>query len=275
MCLYAKTLDELRKKEKEINKNIDLGICSNDYTLNQLFERYLDQNVNLKERTKHKYKLEYERWVGKKWIGKKKIKHIVKSDIVKFYKELSDLGLSNGTIKCVNKYISCSLNMAYEDDLIRKNYAIGCIDPYLKTGNRIALTKGDKNSRTAYHIDTTKTENSKRKVPISDDLYELLKTLKKETYFDSYKFNSSVDGYSGFVIHTRIGLPVLTSKLNAYAKRIVDQYNNSHEDKLPKITCHICRHTFCTRLAEMNISPHALQKIVGHGSYSTTDLHQI
>lgn len=328
-CIYGKTLDELRKKEKELNKNLDLGIYSNEFTLNQLFDRYLEQNPNLKDRTRHKYRTEYDRWVAKKWIGKKKISTIVKSDVTKFYKELSDSGLSNGTIKCVHKYISGALNMAYEDDLIRRNYAYACIEPYMETTKREGLTKkqtddflstaeamdggknyllafklmfltgmrvgevtgltwddinlkeryidvnhqfiqGDEKSRCSYHIGETKTEAGTRKVPISDDLYELLKELKAETYFDAYKFKAEVDGYSGFVIHTRTGLPIITPRLNEYAKKVVAEYNRTHKDKLPNVTCHTCRHTFCSRLAELKISPHALQKIVGHGSYETT-----
>ena len=327
--IYARTLDELRKKEEVIDKELSLGIYSSEITLNELFEKFLEQNTKIKPRTRYKYKSEYDRWIGKKWIGKKKIKQIVKSDVSKFYKELSESGLSNGTIKCCHKYISGALNMAYEDDLIRKNYALKCIEPYMKTETRDAMTKdetnkflttaenakfgknyllafklmlltgmrvgevtgltwddvnlkdryldvnhqfilGDDKSRTTYHIDTPKTFNGKRKVPMSDDLYELLKDLKSTTYFDSYKFKSEVDGYTGFVIHTRTGLPVLTARLNEYAKKIIKIYNDNHEDNLPNITCHICRHTFCTRLAEMNISPHALQKIVGHASYDTT-----
>ena len=329
VSIYAKTLNELRKKEKELNKDLELGIYTTDITLNELFNRYLEQNKRLKDRTKHKYKTEYDRWIGSKWIGKRQIKTIVKSDIAKFYKEMSDAGYSNGTIKCIHKYIHSSLEVAFEDDMIRKNYSEKCIEPYIKTESRKPMTKeetskfletaksanfgknyllafklmlltgmrvgeitgltwndihlkeryidvnhqfvlGDANSRTTYHIDVTKTENGKRKVPISNDLCNLIKELKKETYFDSLKFKSSVDGYSGFVIHTRSGLPVLTSRLNEYSNRIVDIYNSTHEDQLPKITCHTCRKTFCTRLAEMNISPHALQKIVGHGSYNTT-----
>lgn len=328
-CIYAKTLDELRKKEKEINKDLDLGIYSNDFTLNKLFERYLAQNPNIKDRTRHKYKTEYDRWVGDKWIGKKRIGNIVKSDVALFYRELKEEGFSNGTIKCVHKYISGAMNMAYEDDLIRRNYAYRCVEPYKKTESRCGLTKkqtddflttaenlsggknyllafklmfltgmrvgevtgltwadinlkeryidvnhqfirGDEKSRTAYHIGETKTEAGTRKVPISDDLYELLKDLKAETYFDAYKFKAEVDGYSGFVIHTRTGLPVLSERLNEYAKRVVKAYNAVNDDKLPNVTCHTCRHTFCSRLAEMNINPHALQKIVGHGSYETT-----
>lgn len=328
-CIYARTLDELRKKEKEISKNLDLGIYSNDFTLNQLFDRYLEQNVKIKDRTRGKYKSEYKRWVASKWIGKKKISAIVKSDISRFYKELHDNGFSNGTIKCIHKYISGALNMAYEDDLIRRNYAYNCIEPYMETEKKDGLTKkqtddflttaeemyggknyllafklmfltgmrvgevtgltwddinlkeryidvnhqfilGDEKSRCSYHIGETKTEAGTRKVPISDDLYELLKDLKAETYFDAYKFKAEVDGYSGFVIHTRTGLPILTARLNEYAKKVVAEYNRTHKDKLPNVTCHTCRHTFCSRLAELNISPHALQKIVGHGSYETT-----
>lgn len=328
-AVYGKTLNALREKEKEIIKDIEDGIYTNNISLNDLFVRYLEQNVNIKPRTKHKYETEYNRWIKDTWIGRKKIKTIVKSDIVKFYKELNEKGYSNGTIKCIHKYINGALNMAYEDDLIRRNYAVKCIEPYKKIGKRYALTKeetmkfletaenygegknyllgfklmlltgmrigevsgltwndidlknkiinvdhqfilGDENSRTNYHIDSPKTFNAIRKVPMSDDVYNLLKDLKSNTYFDSLKFGSNIDGYKGFVLHTRSGLPILTARFNDYAKKIVELYNSSHDDKLPNISCHICRHTFCTRMAELNINPNALQKIVGHGSYSTT-----
>lgn len=327
--VYAKTLSILREKEAEIDKDLTDGIYTIDITLNELFVRYLGQNINIKPRIKHKYEVEYNRWVKDTWIGRKKVKSLVKSDIVKFYKELKDQGYSNGTIKCIHKYINGALNMAFEDDQIRRNFATSCIDPYRKIEKRKALTKdetarflqaaedygdgmnyllgfklmlltgmrigevsgltwedidlknriidvnhqfvqGDESSRTSYHIDTPKTFNSIRKVPMSDDVYELFKELKEKTYFDSFKFNTNIDGYKGFVLHTRTGLPILTARFNDYAKTIVKNYNETHEDKLPNITCHTCRHTFCTRMAELNINPNALQKIVGHGSYSTT-----
>lgn len=327
--VYAKTLNELRIKESEIEKCNVLGIYSNEYTLNQLFDRYIDQKTNIKPRTKYKYISEYNRWVRNEWIGQKKIKHLVKSDIVKFYKEKSESGLSNGTIKCIHKYIHSTLEMAFEDDLIRRNYSENCIEPYLKIEKKLGLSKdetrkfletaesvnygknyllgfklmlltgmrigevsgltwndihlderyinvdhqfiiGDESSRTSYHIDSPKTFNARRKVPMSNDVYNLLLELKQDTYESSFKFSSQVDGYSGFVIHTRTGLPVLNGKFNEYAKSIVSKYNDTHDDMLPKITCHTCRHTFCSRMAELGINPHALQKIVGHGSYKTT-----
>lgn len=332
-CIYAKTLNDLRKKEKEILKNLNDGVYDNSYTLNQVFYRYLDQNVNIKLRTKHKYKVEYERWVSGSWIGKKQILALTKSDIALFYKELSQKkGYSNGTIKCIHKYINGALEMAFQDDLIRRNFAKECIKPYSETNKKPSLTKdetkrflefaeqqtygkkyllaiklmlmsglrvgevtgltwddvdiknkilninhqfvlGDENDRTSYHIDTPKTFAGIRKVPISFELQELLQEIKMESYFDSYKFKSSVDGYSGFVIHTRTGLPVLTGRINEYLKRVTNEYNETHGEELrftKKITCHTCRRTFCTRMAELNININALQKIAGHSSYRTT-----
>lgn len=328
--VYAPTLNKLREKEKKINHDIMDGIYTSDSTVNQIFERYLEQNVNIKPRTKYKYKTEYERWIADTYIGKSKINKIVKSDIILFYKELSEKGFSNGTIKCIHKYINGIFEMACEDDIIRKNFTKKCIEPYKKTNHRNSLTKretdlflsacendkngrnyllgfklmlltglrvgemsgltwsdidlknriinvdhqfvqGDEKSRTTYHIDVTKTENGKRKVPMSDDVYKLLKELKETSYFDSFKFDSNVDGYRGFVLHTRTGLPILTARFNDYAHKIVNDYNETHEEKLPNISCHICRHTFCTRMAELNMNPNALIKIVGHSSYKTTE----
>ena len=327
--VYARTLSDLRKEEARINECQMLDIFDNNFTLNQTFDRYLSQNTKIKERTRYKYETEYTRWVRRTSLGNKKIRDIVKSDIVLFYKSLKEQGYSNGTIRAVHKYVSGALQMAYEDDMIRRNYAESCIDPYLEKTKTIALSKdetrklletaesmrtgqnyllivklmlltglrigeatgltwndvdlkkreldinhqfvlGDDKSRTTYHIDVPKTRNAQRKVPISDDLYELLRYLKETTYFDAYKFGTVLDGYSGFVIHTRTGLPVLTSRVNEYLKKVVKKYNEEHEDKLPNVTCHTCRRTFCTRLAELNINPNALIKIMGHASFNTT-----
>ena len=51
---------------------------------------------------------------------------------------------------------------------------------------------------------------------------------------------------------------------------LIKKYNKKHEDKLPKITPHVLRHTFCTRLANKNINPKSLQYIMGHANISIT-----
>lgn len=332
-CIYAPTLTELRDKEVQIEKDLLDGIHSANIILNDLVYRYLEKNQRIKERTRFKYKTEYDRWVGSKWLGKKKLKDIRTSDIKTFYKELKDDGYSDGTIRCVHKYIHGAMDIAVEDDMIRRNYSDGCTDLYssseteimpltkeqtsnflktaesvhfgqmyllgfklmLYTGMRIGETtgltwddidfknrvihvdhqfvQGDSNSRTSYHIDGPKTFTGIRDVPMSDDVYELLVELKKDTYESAYKWGAQVDGYKGFVIHSRTGLPIYSGRFNEYYKKIIKIFNDScdnEKDKLPNVTNHVCRHTFCTRMAEMKLSPMALKKMVGHKSYKTT-----
>ncbi len=48
------------------------------------------------------------------------------------------------------------------------------------------------------------------------------------------------------------------------------KYNRSHKKQLPKITPHICRHTYCTKMARAGISPKALQYLMGHADVETT-----
>ena len=71
--IYGKTLNILREKEKVIDKDINDGIYTTNITLNELFTRYLEQNVNIKPRTKYKYEVEYNRWVSDTWIVKRQI----------------------------------------------------------------------------------------------------------------------------------------------------------------------------------------------------------
>lgn len=62
---------------------------------------------------------------------------------------------------------------------------------------------------------------------------------------------------------------------------IVNSYNSKHSYKLPHITPHICRHTFCSRMANKGMNPKALQYIMGHSdvnitlnAYAHTSIHE-
>lgn len=326
--VYDTDLNSLRDKERQINRDLEDGIYENEITMNECFDRYMAVKVDLREGTRHKYNLEYDRWIRGTWFGSKMISKIKKSDVLLFYKEKSE-NLSNGTIRCIHKYIHPVLEMAVEDDLIRKNPANNCIKDYMRSESKEAMTKEQtlkfldyaenykfgKNYLLAvkimlgtglrvgevtgitwddldfkektinidkqftliagggkheYHISKPKTDSGYRKVPMSDDVLEMTYEHKKETFFQSMKYGTNVDGYSGFVFHTRTGLPILANRINDYLSKVVNSYNESHEDKLPKISCHTMRHTFCTRMAELGINPKSLQYIMGHSSYKVT-----
>lgn len=326
--IYDMDLNSLREKERKINRDIEDGIYSNDVTMNECFDMYMKTKVDLREGTRHKYNLEYDRWIRGTWFGNKLISKLKKSDVLLFYKEKSKT-LASGTIRCLHKYVHSALEMAVDDDLIRKNPSNNCIKDYMENTVREAMSKEDTlkfleyaenldtghnyllavkimlgtglrvgeitgvtwddvdfkaktinidkqftliagGGKHEYHISTPKTESSIRKVPMSDDVLEMMHEHKAQTYFQSLKYGVNIDGYSGFVFHTRTGLPILASRINDYLTKTVNSYNKTHKDKLPKISCHTMRHTFCTRMAELGINPKSLQYIMGHSSYKTT-----
>ena len=53
-------------------------------------------------------------------------------------------------------------------------------------------------------------------------------------------------------------------------KGLVKKYNKYNEDKLPHITPHSLRHTFCTNYANAGMNPKALQYIMGHANIAMT-----
>lgn len=51
---------------------------------------------------------------------------------------------------------------------------------------------------------------------------------------------------------------------------IVSKYNSTHEDKLPRITPHVLRHTLCTKMCNLGMNITVLQYIMGHSDPSVT-----
>ena len=327
--IYSRDLNELRKMERQATKDVEDHIYSNNITMNECFDRYMETKINIRETTRHSYNIEYDRWIRNTWFGRKIIKDIHKSDVLLFYKEKSET-LSAGSVRALHKYINPALEMAVDDDLIRKNPAKNCTKdlgtspkkkaltadevvrmldyaencyPYgkmyllaikimlgtgLRIGECIGLTWDDLdfqnskiniskqfvliagNGKHEYHISEPKTSSGVRVIPMSADVRQMLLEHKEQTYFKSTRFGASVDGYSGFVFHTRSGLPVLPNRVNDYLEKLTSSYNELYEEPLPKLSCHLMRHTFCTRMAELGINPKTLQYLMGHSNYRVT-----
>ena len=53
-------------------------------------------------------------------------------------------------------------------------------------------------------------------------------------------------------------------------KRIVNRCNDIHEGKLPSITPHVLRHTFCMEMANSGIDLKSLQYLMGHSDVGVT-----
>lgn len=123
--VYAGDLPELRAKEKQIQKDLDDNIVTDSFyknmTLNMMFEQYLNTKA-LSDSTYINYFNIWNTHV-KDGIGNSKITHLKSSHIKAFYAGLSRAGYSHSTIKLIHALIFPTLEMAVDDDIIRKNPA--------------------------------------------------------------------------------------------------------------------------------------------------------
>ena len=124
----ASSLVELRRKETMVQRLRHDGITpsmAEKMTLNQLYDRYMDQKFNLKDTTKANYIYMYDHFV-RDTFGKRKITGIKYTDIKIFYHSiLSDKKMKANTLECINNQISPAFDMAIRDDILVKNPAIG------------------------------------------------------------------------------------------------------------------------------------------------------
>ena len=119
-----------------------------------------------------------------------------------------------------------------------------------------------------YYIDDTKTDNSMRKIPMSDKAYEIFKRI-----VDNQKNTKTIviDGYSGFLFLKKDGFPKTNQDYDNIFRGIKNKYNKCCELKLPnKLTPHVLRHTFCTNWANDGMNPRTLQYIMGHKNIEMT-----
>ena len=117
------------------------------------------------------------------------------------------------------------------------------------------------------YIDTPKSRSSIHKVPMSE---ESRKAFERVIAWRGDPTPYTVDGYSGFLFVSESGKPYLADHYQTVLRRAVQRYNRTHAEQLPKISPHVLRHTFCTRLASKNMNPKSLQYIMGHADINIT-----
>ena len=118
-----------------------------------------------------------------------------------------------------------------------------------------------------YYVETPKTKNGIRQIPMSEEVYQALKRVMKSR---SNAAPFSIDGYKDFLFLKQDGMPKVAANYEGMLKGLVKKYNKQNKEPLPNITPHILRHTFCTRLANAGMNPKALQYIMGHANITMT-----
>lgn len=121
--IYAKTLQELRKKEESLAKDALDGIDSytaRNLTLNDLFDRYIKTKTSLKNTTRTNYIYMYDTYVRQSF-GKLQLDTIKYSDVMTFYKDLLAEKLKVNTLDVIQTVLHPTFTMAVRDNIIRSN----------------------------------------------------------------------------------------------------------------------------------------------------------
>lgn len=160
---------------------------------------------------------------------------------------------SHFTFTGLGIYISLSTGLRIGEICALKWSDINVVDGTItvsRTIERIYIIEGEK-KHTELVINTPKTKNSCREIPISKELLAIIKPLKKVVNEDFY---------------------VLTNDERPTEPRTYRNYYNKLMTKLdiPKLKYHGLRHSFATRCIEAGCDYKTASVLLGHSNISTT-----
>lgn len=121
--VYARGLDDLRAKEKEIDADTNEGLKveARYVIINEMYDLWEQLKRGIKDNTFENYKYMYNTFVRPSF-GKKRIQTLKKSDVKIFYNYLADQRcLQASTIDSIHTVLHQVLDMAVDDKYIRNN----------------------------------------------------------------------------------------------------------------------------------------------------------
>ena len=113
-----------------------------------------------------------------------------------------------------------------------------------------------------------KTESGNRYVPMTDEVIECFKRIIQNR--KKPKVEPMIDGYVGFLFLDKDEQPMVAMHWEKYFQHICQKYNSIYKVQIPRITPHVCRHTFCSRMAAARMNPKTIQYIMGHSDIGVT-----
>ena len=134
---YRKNLSELRELEDQIHLDILDGVATegNNFTLDDIFTKWIQVKRGLKEVTKNKYIHDYHKYI-QPTLGGRRIDSVKTSDIRAFYNDLHEVRkFTVGTIGTIHRILHQVLEFAADDDLIRKNPAKKALKEFTSAAN--------------------------------------------------------------------------------------------------------------------------------------------
>ncbi len=156
----------------------------------------------------------------------------------------------------------------YEENLIKIDH------------NVTYFPRSDKGFKCEYRVDLPKTVAGIRTIPMVDKVREALISEKEYQDRTGSRCIMELDGMSGFIFCNRYGRIQNHENINRVIKRIVDDHNTREELNakregrkpfmIPRFSCHVTRHTFCSRLCENETNVKVIQSVMGHKDIRTT-----
>ena len=119
-----------------------------------------------------------------------------------------------------------------------------------------------------YVIEDTKTSSGTRMLPMTDEVYECFEQIVKNR--KKVRVEPIIDGYSRFLFLDKKDMPEVALHWEKHFQWALGKYNRTHEKQMPKITPHVCRHTYCSNMAKAGMNPKALQYLMGHSDIGVT-----
>ena len=169
------------------------------------------------------------------------------------HKKILDYVQHNFTFMSLGIYISLSTGLRIGEICALKWSDINVADGKItvqRTIERIYMVEGEK-KHTQLVINTPKTVNSCREIPISKELLAMVKPMKKVVNADFY-------------VLTNEDKPTEPRTYRNYYKKLMEKLD------IPKLKYHGLRHSFATRCIEAGCDYKTVSVLLGHSNISTT-----
>ena len=137
-----------------------------------------------------------------------------------------------------------------KEDIDFNNNRISINKQLVRVNNRYAVIPPKSNAGTRFIPMTTKCRNA------------FIRVIKNR----HCKIETIIDGHTNFLFLTKRDHVYINSTVRWYLNCLVKSYNAQNSIKLPHITPHIFRHTFCTRLINKGVDFKSIQYLMGHSS---------
>lgn len=119
-----------------------------------------------------------------------------------------------------------------------------------------------------YMIEPTKTVSGRRVIPMTSEVAECFKRIIENR--KKPKVEPLIDGKHDFLYLDKNDMPMVAFHWENYFHNACVKYNKTNKVPIPKITPHVCRHTYASNMSKSGMNPKILQTLMGHSNIGVT-----